>query len=579
MISIEDMDMENYLKQRYDFDNFLANHKIRKDEEKIITHTCYGKPYGSYHIPDNEYNKFLILYKKIACKKDDLHIIERHNGKNVGPLIIDIDYWVKGKHKERKYRQDHIETLISISTKIINKYLKVKKNDIEILVMEKKKPSYDKKKNQYKDGFHLVYSIPMSVKMRYFIYDKIKEKSKSEDIFDDIPFINENAYDEIFDMSVVYNNGLTMYGSRKENSQTYYLSLVYDHETKQKKLNYDPDELVILCSLRRFFDDDELTLKDDTNEINKQIEEVYEKYHSKKEKNKEQNKEQNKEIKEKTKDKMREKINGLNEKDNKKNKNGDTNMAKKLLKVLSKNRALNYHEWIHVGWALHNIDHELLGDYIEFSKQSSKWQEGCCEKIWENAKNDDEGLTIASIHWWAQIDNSEKYKEIIRESINKLVMDAETGTHDDIAKIVLEMYKHKYRCASIKKNIWYEFQGHRWVNVDSGYTLAMKLSDEISKEYLSMASVHLSQSSLSNGHDNEACMQKAKNVFKIVEKLKNQEFKRQVISASSHRFHEISKNFEELLDSNPNLIGFDNGVFDLEQGCFKIEHKSVILVN
>ncbi len=559
--------MDNYLKNKKDFDQFLINHKINKDDLREKTHTCYGEPYGTYHIPDNEYNKFLMLYKRIIGNCKNLHVIERHDGKEVGPLIIDIDYWVDGDCKGRKYREDHIESLVKITAKMLNKYFNVKRSEVEILVMEKGKPTYDKNKNKYKDGFHLVCPVPLSVKMRYFLSEMIRNKAKKKDIFGDIPYTDEEGYEKIFDFSVLYDNGLTMYGSRKKDSQVYELSMIFNSYGERKKITYEPDELVILCSLRRYNRDDEIFVKDN-DKIKEKIEEIYEKNHSKCDKKKKIDKQKvisEKQLNKNSNDNDNIKKNKLT----KKSKNTDTELARKLLKILNKRRANNYHEWLHVGWALHNIDIELLDDYIEFSQQSTKWENGCCEKIWNNAKNKEDGLTIASLHWWAQNDNPDEYTKIMRDSINRLVLEAETGTHDDIAKIVFELYKHKYRCTSIQKNIWYEFQGHKWVNIDSGYTLAMKLSDEITKEYASMASLYLAQSSAMDGHSNETHVTKAKNVFKIVEKLKNQSFKGQIIQACSHRFHEISKNFEELLDSNPNLLGFENGVFDLEHGCFR----------
>ena len=566
MISVLNNKMECYNKQKQEFDKFLASHKIKKeDKETIKTHTCFGFPYGSYHIPEDKYDKFINLYKKIACKEKNLHLIERHDGKNVGPLIIDIDYWVENKNKQRKYRMDHIESLVMICKKIIKKYLRVQGNELEVLVMEKEKPTYKESKGQYKDVFHLIYPIPIHIRMRYFLLNKIKEKSKKKDIFGDIPYIDEYGYDDIFDMRVIYDNGITMYGSRKEDGQTYYITQIYDHQGKQKKLCYEPDELTVLCSLRRFYDEDEIEISEeymDNKDFLSSLEDIYNKLHlKKKERKKKENKDEN--VKQEKRDK--------HEKGDKKriSKNSETEMARKLLQTLDKKRADKFSDWINVGWALHNIDDELLDDYIEFSKQSKKWEPGCCEKKWEEAKKIEDGLTIASLHWWAQNDNPEEYKRIMKENVNQLIREAETGTHDDIAKIVLELYKHKFRCTSIQKNIWYEFNNHKWVNVDSGYTLNMKLSDEITKEYTTMAGTYLAQSSVSEGHDNENYIQKAKSAFKIVEKLKNVSFKSQVISACSHRFHEISKNFEELLDSNPNIVGFENGVFDLELGCFR----------
>ena len=55
--------------------------------------------------------------------------------------------------------------------------------------------------------------------------------------------------------------------------------------------------------------------------------------------------------------------------------------------MLSDKRSSDYHDWIKVGLALHNIDNSLLLVWIEFSKKcESKYKEGECEKIWNTIK-------------------------------------------------------------------------------------------------------------------------------------------------------------------------------------------------
>jgi len=209
--------MDNYLKNRQEFDKYFAKFKLKKGEKKMITHTCLGMPFGSYHIPDDKYDKFIMLYKKIAGKCNNLHIIERHDGRTVGPFIVDIDYWVDDSQRGRKYRLEHIEKLIEITNDVLRTYFKVTDENLEALVMEKEKPTYNEKDKKYKDGFHLLYPIGLSVRHRFFVSDQIKKKAISVKLFDDIPFTNSKGYDEIFDTSVVRSNGLTMYGSRKHN--------------------------------------------------------------------------------------------------------------------------------------------------------------------------------------------------------------------------------------------------------------------------------------------------------------------------------------------------------------------------
>ena len=552
---IEDGDVELL------FDEFLKKYKLSKEESekrvKTISHTCYGQPWGSYNIPDNEYDTFLNLYKRVFGKRD-LHVIERN--KKVGPLLIDIDFRLDKKYRERQYLISNVFKLVGIINELVTKYLNVSRDEIEYFVFEKSQPTFDTKQNNYKDGFHIVLPLPIDVKMRYFILLEAKRQAVERKIFVNIPFTNN--VDDVFDVTVVLNNGWLMYGSRKHDGHLYKLSHIYDSYTQEKSLDiYEHDELVVHMAIRKYGDDDGLELKSfykTDNEFNKGVDDIYSKFHNDKRKSDIKQIKVNENL-----DKMAKYGNNVLRARGKKE---DIQMAKELVKLLSPERASPYSDWIHVCWALHNIDNCLLEDFIEFSKKCpAKYQAGCCEKVWYSAK--DNGLTIASLYMWAKTDNPEGYAQTLRNNIKNIIREAETGTHDDIAKVVYEMYKHVFRCVSIKKNIWYEFQGHRWVLVDSGYTLANKLSDELTKEFSFLASEYFSKAATSHGIEKDSLFSKGKTITKLIDKLKNQSFKNSVIVACSHRFH--ANDFEETLDDNKDLIGFENGVFDLKNDCFR----------
>ena len=58
--------------------------------------------------------------------------------------------------------------------------------------------------------------------------------------------------------------------------------------------------------------------------------------------------------------------------------------AREYLNTLNPERADEYEEWIAIGMALHQIDEDLLGDWIEWSAQSDSFEDGCCEEKWES---------------------------------------------------------------------------------------------------------------------------------------------------------------------------------------------------
>lgn len=549
-----------------EFITFMLNHKVdrQKNPDAIITHTSMGplnknsRGMGSFCIEGLDYEKFMTLYKQVIGVID-LHIVERP--KEVGPLIIDIDFNTSKEYKERQYLTKHIELIVSRFNEKIIQYLDVEDDDIVAYVEEKPEPTYEEKKGLCKDGFHIVYpDIIIDYKLRYFLLDIVREEIENEKGLDDIPLIN--PYNKIFDKSVIIDNGVLMFGSRKPEfgRKPYEVSHIYKYNLEEDDLdNYDNDEFVSILSLRGHSNDEEIKLNDEIkNDVVtlKRIELANNELGGGKKKKVPSDDDI---VIPKTKsfhDVSYVKPNQVN----------DIKMAKMLVPLLSVERATDYGNWICVGWALHNIHPSLEQNFIEFSKKCpTKFDEGYCKKIWRESKN--YGYTIASLHWWARTDNQEKYLDVIREHVKQLIEKAESGTHDDIANIVYEMYKNQYKCINITKNIWFEFRGSRWKQIDSAYTLSEKIGEEITGVFLAAHSDYLIMAANIKGIDRDNLMKRGQLVLHIYNKLKDVPFKKHVLSACAIKFYDSE--FVKKLDENKDLLGFDNGVYDLRCGCFR----------
>jgi len=532
---------------------FMKNHRAKKDE--TITHTLMGplepdKNYGkgSFSIEGIDYEKFIKLYKRVVGKMD-LYVVERP--KIVGPMVIDIDF--NTTKKDRQYLDKHIECIVSRMNKKIIEYFDVDKEDIKAFVLEKEKPTYDEKKNICKDGFHIIYGlIPINVKMRYLLLEETRDEIIKENGFSDIPFTN--TYEKIFDPSVIISNGILMPGSHKEGRTPYELTKIYNWKMKLENIDdYNNDDIVDILTLRKFDDKEEILLNEkyDNEIMINRLENIYNQHHSGK-------KIENIAIEEKPE--------RIRKSGNKHIDDNDLELVQRLISILSPKRADDYNDWIHVGWALHNVSNKLYDDFVKFSKQcQGKFDETKCRKIWNDSKN--YGFTIASIYWWAKMDNKDGFLEIIRERIKDLLIKAESGTHDDIADVVFEMYKDSYKCVDIAGMKWYEYQDNRWVVVDSAYTLQEKIKNELTKELTNYSCLLLNQAGMYEGASSDNIRARASNLLKLVSKLKQTKFKADVLKACARMFYDGK--FEEKLNSNLYLIGFDNGVFDLKNKCFR----------
>ena len=574
---------------------FMKSHYTNKkiNPDTVITHTLMGpiapgmQGKGSFSIEGLDYETFMKLYKKIIHHNLlDLHIVERP--KRVGPLVIDIDFKTARKHKERQYLDKHITYIIEKFNRLFKKYFDLDRASLKAYVFEKPTPTHEPDKDQYKDGFHIIYSeLPIDVPKRYFLFNIVKQEVIEEDGFEDIPFVN--TYDEIFDVSVINSNGILMYGSRKEGREPYCLTKIYKSNMKPDYLdNYDDDELISILSIRRFSDEDDIPLKQkylESPPLLRRIEECY---------NKSVSKSQRKQLAQQT--------SSTNHNHNQNNDDDDTNthdntnddahndaqkrppsiyrpdpkedpksdltLIKSLVSIFSVERATKYDDWTKVCWALNSIHPtKLKQTFLDFSRKSkTNYDKAKCEELWEQAYVGT--YSVGTLHWWARQDSPKEYTQIIRERVKDLVNKAESGTHDDIANVIKEMYGHLYKCVSNTKNVWYEFQEPRWVQIDAAYTLQNRISDEVVKEFFHLHSHYLNEAAQSkDGLNHDDAIAKGKKITKIYEKLKTTTFIEQVVKACARKLYD--NKFEEKLDSHPHLIGCDNGIIDLNTGTFR----------
>lgn len=277
--------------------------------------------------------------------------------------------------------------------------------------------------------------------------------------------------------------------------------------------------------------------------------------------------------------------------------------ARRLVGLLDTARTDSYSHWMQVGWCLRNIDHRLLDAWEEFSRRSSKYMEGECPRLWVRMRIGN--LGIGTLHMWAKQDNPAAYRELMRNDLFDVIHRSASGTHHDVARVVHHMYRYEYACSSITNKRWFRFAHHRWAQVDSAYTLRNAMSTTVFSEYMKVVTYHTnamasaaaaqaaasagggggggedegtggggafggapssSSSAAAAGADGKhADMSRA--LFNVAMRLKDARFKDNVMRECTELF--FHDRFEDKLDSNPYLVGFPNGVYDLEAMEFR----------
>lgn len=533
-----------------------------------FTHT--GLKGGKYWIPEDKQDQFYDLYAEWLLDGKLVHLVEKNT--KIGSLRIDFDFIYDPAVKTHQHTQQQVLEFTKAYMKEVSEYLVIPEN-VEIYVMEKRKPTHDEKNNRMKSGIHIVIpSISTSTNVEQSIRRNLLKSMDT--YFPGLPLIEK--WDKVYDEAVVKRSvNWMLYGSRKgdEQSLPYLISYI---------LNYSRDKIEICNSVPEITKDliKKLSVRkqeSDETPLTPKAKQIYE---------------AGQDIV----------ISGGRavtpargrpaQRGEKPNSRGSSPMRrptrplepeyKEYLKAhvmnLSLDRATKYEEWLKVALCLHDIHPDLLEVFLDFSSQiEDKYNEADCIQKWNSItfRNDGNKLGIGSLYYWSRTDNPQGYLEIEKLNIDRLIKLACSGTEHDVARVVNAMYRDMYKCTDFGKNVWYRWMGHIWAETDCGVDLQIRLSSEIAELFFkktNAVSREMEQSnlmrctSIETKGDCGACDYCDKNKLreglnKIYTKLKTTTFKNNIMKESKELF--FDEQFTKKVDSNKDIIAFNNGVLDL----------------
>ena len=286
-------------------------------------------------------------------------------------------------------------------------------------------------------------------------------------------------------------------------------------------------------------------------------------------------------------------------------KNGDIenlDYIKELVDTcLSEKRSDGFDSWIKLGILLHNVDYSLLDTWISFSKKSPKYKEGECQEKWDrlpvtnNKKTNtvNPELGIGSLVQWAKEDNFEEYKKIRAKyfttvennsCLEKLLYKSQDGAHTDLANVIYRYFngfglseENRFMCYNISKKLWCEYKAnhHKWIEDtedNAGHCIRQTFDTEIYKlyviDYMNILQKKHEKAIQDDDEQQQKRIEEDKiKIMKLTKQLKITSFRDTLLKECSNKFH--LKDCRELLDTNLDLLGFTNGVYDLENGVFR----------
>lgn len=530
-------------------------HQFRCERGTPFTHTSIGKPAYSINVPNEKLIEFYNVYSRAMEAGVALHLTEKPTNPSMMRADFDFRFALPDPKPEplpRMYLDADIQRILVAYFDILSSAIVAPDEDFIAYVMEKKHPVENRGK--LKDGIHIVWpKLIVSNDLQHWVRRKVLDRGPL--VFTGLPLTN--SFDDVVDHHIIDKCNWQMYGSSKPDMESYRVTQIWRYDVSDRSLvdmsalvgRVPESHYVSMFSMRAFTEPTELRA-DKAEEIEQYVKHVMPA------------------MDERRKTKLHQQIftQSINYMRNQVPEE-ELKLAKELVgKCLNPGRADNYDDWIKLGWVLRNIDYRLLTTWIEFSKMSSKFIGGECEKMWDSMRVDTLGM--GTLRWWAKKDNFAKYNEILSDNVITLIdrCAGSDGAHFDVARVVHALFKDTYRFTT--KDIWYTFNPakHRWVRTKEGLYLRLLLSMDICSKFLERG-MHYNTEAMRNPDSRDILEDKSKKLQNIALKLKSCGYKDSIMKECKALF--TDERFEELLDSHAHLIGFENGVYDLRMHEFR----------
>jgi P4 family phage/plasmid primase-like protien len=586
--------------QYNDLSDFLTKHNSKdKDtnksgsKSKITTHTRIGSQElsvygGSFSIDKEELPTYYRLYYEHVFVKNRKEYLTERQLDNNGPILVDFDFRYDYSVTSRLHTQEHIQDMVQLYLEELKGLLVFEENKpFPIFIMEKPNVNRVADKQITKDGIHMIIGIQMDNTLQMILRKRIIEQMG--DIWE-LPLTNN--WEEVLDEGI--SKGCTnwqMYGSQKPGFEAYKLTYYLTAELDVTDNNWmttgkSIKDINLLNDLQL------LSAQYDNHvkfEINPKIQEEYNKLLETKLKS---NKQKKSTFKTKVNLQVEEETFGdiqLNDIINQDILKRAVDQIMEDLKV-NERHIKEIHQYTQilpekyyepgshlnnrkVAFALKHTDERLFLSWVMLRSKASDFDYNTIPALYNEWKmhfhKKPDGITKASIMYWAKQDAFEEYEKVKKGTISHYIEDTIFEAGDwDYAMVLFHLFKDKYVCSSITNKKWYVFNKHRWEK-DEGMCLRMAISKDLFELYSEKQNEYLQESQHLEAHDevNEKLQRKIKKIAEICIKLKKTNDKNNIMREAMEIF--FDKDFSKNIDANPYLMCFTNGVFDFKAKEFR----------
>jgi P4 family phage/plasmid primase-like protien len=174
-------------------------------------------------------------------------------------------------------------------------------------------------------------------------------------------------------------------------------------------------------------------------------------------------------------------------------------------------------------------------------------------------------ITLGTLKFFAKTDSPEAYQAYLFEQSRHSMRFEFSSCHYDLAVQLHRQHGNEYVYTD---SGWYYFANHHWEFIENGFELRTKISNDLVQFYRTFRDDLFTEM---KGKDDDELIQvkkKEQDVTRLIALLKTTQFKQNVMRECQEVFH--VRDFERKLNTNRYLIGFRNGVYDLESNYFRV---------
>lgn len=567
---------EELSKLAVSFSEFMSTHKCSYDSS--YTHVSMGSPKGVYQIGNLTLPQFWNMYS--AVHKTHQQYIAEKPGEET-PILVDVDLKVKLNdsndfNESMLYTEDQVRSVVLAYQQAITDHVNFEGCDEKkidnsyVCVLLEKKPYKVEIGGEYykKGGFHLHFPKIFLTKREHSNYIIPKAKILTADLFSNL------GIEDFIDACILNVNWL-LYGSSKMSSNPYVATKCFLKDGKTETLENGLYDYKVAVFSKENVDD----LQCNKSNVESMLPRIlsiflynrFDDYYFN--------------IKTYVPSPLLSDINFCKptKRFNEKSIEENLHEADLLLDMIHESRAESWDTWMKIGWCLHSISEGSIQGFVSwcnFSSRSNKYTESECMSKWRDMR--DNSFSIGTLKYFAKLDNPEMYKDHTRNTTKKLFKVAIEGGHNDLARILHNEFNNEFVCVSIRGKEWYQFKNHIWHVNEVGTGLRERISDNNSVVLTQLQDIKNSllkktyeeiDDDEDEEYDNDNADQKdehkkiLKQVTKLMASCKSAPFKHNIMTESQEMFY--NERFLGLLNKNPYLIAFKNGVYDFQADIFR----------